>query len=221
MKRILLTTFLAICFASTTAVVHAHISDGYEPKTVHESYSHSRPYSAECEINDLTFPAHPSRDDLTQTERYMIRGTKTGPWNSGLPTWWMRVARIAMAYHEKFDSIPPVLTRQEFLDVMEGSNIPDTARIQEYYNPVTNEWPRLDATEFSAGDLYMRPLTQAEKEHIALHDDHFRNLWQKNQVYDTVGYVPIELLTDIYYVRVYGESGVIHSQLYYQYRSLD
>ena len=91
-------------------------------------------------------------------------------------------------------------------------------RLERMKSPISGQYPRLDAREFSPGDFYIRPLTEDEKRHFASLSTEFEELWYEGLLRNPVsGEVrAVDLIGNtVLYVRVYGEYNVIHTGLHF------
>jgi hypothetical protein len=84
--------------------------------------------------------------------------------------------------------------------------------LEHFKSPITNEFPRLDAKEFTPGQVYMRPLTEAEMRQFAEMVPEYQQAWFAGVVAnpDTSEVLDhVQQMSPVYYVRVYGEHGVL------------
>lgn len=131
--------------------------------------------------------------------------------------WYMVICETVSAYRQRTGTMPVEYSAEIIKALLpEGQEVGED-ELAVFRSPITGEFPKLNATGFSAGDLYIRPLTEDEKEHIASLDEHYRTMWYDGLELGpiTEAYHNIMLITDVYYVRVYGYNDVIHTGLYF------
>jgi hypothetical protein len=102
-----------------------------------------------------------------------------------------------------------------------GQDIPQ-ATLDLYRSPLTGAFPRLAAEGFSPGDIYIRPLTAQEIQHFCTMRPRWDMMW--NQGLEPASqpgeYYEVELLSEIFYMRVYGFHSEIVTDILYEWRRL-
>lgn len=183
-------------------------------------------YEDGWDINDLTFPAigeSPSFDQLTFLEIYMVCGVvwEVDGRQHGLNPWSTLIYQAVEKFYEEFAYVPDILDEPTLRSIPGFEDIP-AEKLAEYRNPLTGDWPRMDARAFSPGDCYIRPLTEDEMVHFAGLNETYRNHWYDGQAYSLTKdeYVPVQLLSEPFYVRIYGLSDVLLVQIQYSWTEL-
>lgn len=208
----LLCVILPIAFF-TTSLAWAHPVDGYAPKPAPRGYgTEGYGLAPECSIGDITFTrSFPDPSTLSSEELYILSGSTNSAFGHPLKPWRQQIRRLVQALHENLGYIPDRLTEELVRSVVCESSQVDDLWVEQFKNPLTGEFPRLDASEFSPGDLYIRALSEQEKQHIASLIDVYYSIW-----YDSAWFNPAEemwenaeLSGDVYYVRIYGWNGVL------------
>lgn len=167
----------------------------YDVRPVPESFSEgSRSMPESKNLGDIVFYPNPAPDSLSDAERFMLFGGHKSD-GSRVEPWWNKVYSLAASYDKKFGQLPEELNLETcnavyYEPVTEQENIFNRS-------PVTGNYPRLRAQEFSAGDLFIKRLSSEEMAHL-LGDP---SSW------------PPGTTDRAYYVRVYGDEGVILSQV--------
>jgi hypothetical protein len=180
-------------------------------------------------IGDLTFIGlddKPAWQDLSPMEQYMLGGVDGRP-TAGkvMPPWHMEVYAVAARYWAEYGNLPDVLDDAAIRRVP-GFEQAQGIQMDELRNPLTGEWPRLNAQSPSPGDLYLRPLTDDEMSYFAIKCPSYRHHWFESKAFDKDKYdsgLPngqcwtrdVELSTRPFYVRVYGNSGPILTMIEY------
>jgi hypothetical protein len=166
----------------------------------------------ECSIGDITFTrSFPDPSTLSSEELYILSGSTGSALGHPLKPWRKDVSRLVQALHVNLGYIPDQLTEELVRSVVCESSQVDDLWVEQFKSPLTGEFPRLDASEFSPGDLYIRALSEQEKQHIASFIDIYYSFW-----YDSAWFNPeedmwekAELSGDVYYVRIYGWNDVL------------
>jgi hypothetical protein len=195
----------------------SHPATGYEPNPLPHGYgTEGFGLTADFNYGDLTFHApYPSPETLTDMERYIIAGTSASPSGGGLREWSRTLVHLVMAIDHNTGSIPPTLSLEVLEEAVLGlEENPEGADI--YKSPITGEFPRLDAVEFAPGQVYMRRLTEDEKQHFAglmplWHAAWYEGAYLDQSTGEKAG--DLEMRSDVYYVRIYGEQDVIYSNI--------
>jgi len=209
------------CLAAliATGIVHAHPADGMEPRDLPHAYGTERyGYSSEFNINDLTFTCpYPDPTRLTDAERYILSGARSADGNMMMP-WFIDIFQMVNAMYIEGGTVPAELKLGEMRFMARGydSDVYTTA-YDKFRSPITNEFPRLDATEFEPGQVYMRPLTGEEKAFFASKVDYLDDAWFKDRKYVDMldKWVPAKLRGEAFYIRIYGERGVLLETIIY------
>jgi hypothetical protein len=188
----------------------------YETNPLPDAYGTLRyGWGSEANINDLTFVKPlPSPDSLTHEERYMLAGLKNGPTTVGrLPSWRSDLFSTVNTYYAKYHVIPDRLN-EDMITNLYGARTPANLQYEFLRSPITGEYPRLNATDFSPGDVYIRPLTDDEIQHFCKYDWMLNDLVQKHSLMDPAqGPRTVSLMGSVFYVRIYGYKGVIDNSI--------
>lgn len=174
---------------------------------------------------DLVFPeSYPLASTLSEEEKYIIAGSASSEWDSqrGLNAWSNNVYSVVSKYYDQYGTVPAQLTPAVLRSIAGFESMP-AENLREFLNPLTDTWPRLDARTAAQGDVYIRPLTQAEVGHFAGKSERYKRTFIERKVSDPQsGEVrPIELHGEIFYMRVYGSQGIIFANLMYTYTLAD
>lgn len=214
--RILIVT---VVFFSLLQVVSAHPSDGYDARPLSNTFGmEGYGLPVEWEINDLDFvQTYPAPETLTTTEKYMIKGCPAGPEGKPLAPWYSVVKTEAQRFYYKFGYIPEQLTP----DVLSAAwGLPEDEIypwvMEQVISPITGDYPYLNHKHFSPGNLYIRPLTEEEKRHIASFSSSNYSLWfegldspsPREMKAGNRERVPVEVM-GVFYLRLYGYNDVI------------
>lgn len=208
----LLPAVIPVVFLCTT-FAWAHPFDGYEPKPAPANYgADGYGLAPECSIGDITFTRpYPDPSTLSNEELYILSGSTDSALGHPLRPWRKEVRRLVQALHVNLGYVPGQLTKELVESVVCENSQVDDLWVEQFKSPLTGEFPKLNASEFSPGDLYIRALSEQEKQHIASFIEDYRSIW-----YDGVWFNPAEetwekaeLSGDVYYVRIYGWDGVL------------
>jgi hypothetical protein len=84
---------------------------------------------------------------------------------------------------------------------------------------MTDQWPRIDASDFSRGDALIRPLTQTEVDHLASRSSYWKRLLKQHKALDpeTNKLTDVEITAQPFYVRIYGETKPLVEMVQVQY----
>jgi len=204
------------------SIAFAHPSDGYPTQDLHSCYgTDSYGLGPEYDVNDLYFVKPlPDPDTLSNAEKYILAGlTQDGPGNMRRP-YYTEICEAVFGYYLKTGEILPAVSAEMHAELICGGPDKLTAEMLEpMKSPITGEFPRLDATAFSPGDFYIRPLSKEEVAYIASKSDSLKALWFDGVLEDPIdgNDQQVRLIGDtILYVRVYGENEVILTKLYYE-----
>ncbi len=201
-----------------------HPASGHEPKPMPVNYgSAGCGLGPEMNFGDITFHSpYPDPATLTDAEKYMVAGCVDSDYGGGMMPWYMDVFMMVDAIRARSGEIPERLSH-ELIDMCtisrDGLDQSGSARFR---SPITGEFPRLDAAEFEAGQVYIRLLTDEEQAHFASIFKEYDQNWNQGvqEFYQTGELLPIEIAAGIYYMRVYGEHGVIFAGILYQMKML-
>jgi len=222
--KCLATTLIISIICSLPQAVLAHPADGYPPNEMPPAYgteAYGRP--PECNINDLTFsPSYPDPAALTDIERYMIVGCTNSSLGYALQPWYDEVFMAVNAIYSHSDSVPPQLSEELIRSISVCPESVPEEHINIFRNPITGEFPRLDAAEFSPGDVYIRILTPEEREHFAALSALDDGIWDRGEFTTPLGdTIQVELTTEVYYMRVYGLTAPIIERIMYRFRTVE
>jgi hypothetical protein len=156
----------------------------------------SRSMSAAKNTGEIKFYGNPDPAKLTLAERYLLFGAMSKDGRITIRPQWEMVRMIATVHEARHGQLPGAMDAAMINAAY--SELLDDASVAEYRNPITGEFPRIDAVEFSPGDMYFKRLTPEEL--AAVLGD------------------PTDMPADAaagkaYYVRVYGEKDVILSKV--------
>jgi len=196
---LLLLTAVTICYAAHPAAGHPIAGEW------HDEWHYP---DASLSMGDLTFmprEEYPVFDELTQLEQYMLLGVKSSARSAehGLMPWTDQIVSWVNKFHREYGYVPEQLTPDVIRSIPGYEEYADEMFDAER-NPLTGDWPRLQAAEFSPGDLYIRPLTEEEISYFAEHGEkHLRDpgSW--------TGDDSMVRISPVYYARFYGLNGVI------------
>ena len=213
-----LLALLVIGFSLTIAI--AHPSDGYQPRALHPSYGQDN-YGTKPEwgINELYFVRpYPNPDSLTDAEKYVLSGTTESEKQYGLGSWFDEIFTFICIYEAKTGNVPTEMNEQ-VLDVIFEDHSRTLAMLELVSSPISGNLPRLDREYFFPGDMYVRKLTNDEKQHFADLSPRWRMMW-----FDGVepgsgeNVVPITMISDVYYMRIYGENSEIMTRIIFNWQ---
>jgi len=225
--RTLYCTTLCIILLSAAAV-SGYIPEAYEP--LEANYGRSNGLSSRLSFEDIVFvdPSNrPPVENLTAEECYILAGAQNkDDETTFLLPWHLKLSSTAAIAYEFFGYIPPALT-PEVIHQIPGFEDTAGAALDYLRNPLTGEWPLLDATELSPGDAYIRPLTKEELIHLANNSIMLKKAWFEDKAQNPLDLLEgrpymdcftldTKLSSDVYYVRIYGWDGVIYTNLLWQ-----
>lgn len=197
----------------------AHPAEGYEPNEVRNYYQGPPPVWSNGDISFVDPDSKPDEDSLTDIECYILAGCPDSATGAALPSWIESMYMAASKYYAAFGQLPSVMDEQELRKIAEFKQMP-ASMINIYRNPITGQWPTLNATTPSPGNLYIRPLASAEQSHIAAVSPRYKKLWfdgktgdwdnaDSHDALDSLYSVPVNLMGPPFYIRVYGQEGVL------------
>lgn len=117
--------------------------------------------------------------------------------------WWLAIYNICTEYERIVGTLPDLMD-EEALRRIPRLQDATLLHLSEFRNPITGEWPRVNASYFSPGDVYIRKLTAADKRHYEALNPAYKLYWSLRGP-DTV----------VYYLRIYGEREVVLSNFVY------
>jgi hypothetical protein len=200
-----------VCLAVTASRAEATDYQDYKLNEVPAAYHSSRVDGlAEHGFGDYTFvTSYPDPLDLTSSERYLLFGATTSDGYSVGP-WWIEIMKFVDTAQQLDGKIPqtidPILLRRVFGELTSGDVPKET--IDAFKSPINGDLPRLDAREFSSGDLFIKKLTSVDMLHFAERNSVFQDDW-------FVDYPTTPESVAVYYYRIYGCKEVILDGLWY------
>lgn len=164
----------------------------------------------------------PEPETLSPLELYMVAGVNSSSLPGGLPlrSYWMEVWTVASRYYESFGSMPAVLD-EKHLRRLPDLNQLDAEMLSVYRNPLTGEWPRLDAQQHSSGDFYIKPLSLPEMRYYAILQPTWNAQWFDGQLTGAPSDLGVNAALDgkVYYVKMYGLKGVLYEQFIFKMKA--
>jgi hypothetical protein len=202
-----------------------HPASGHAPKRLPSGYGTANyGFKPEDSFGEVKFFCpYPDPTTLTEQEQYMVAGSVDSDLGGALTPWYEDIFMMVNAICQRTGEIPAQLTHDliKMCTVSpDAFDLDDSAR---WRSPITGEFPVLNATEFEPGQVYIRLLTEAEKRHFADQFEIYDMDWYQGVTkdYSTGEVLPIKLMTDIYYMRVYGEREVIYAGIIYRTELLE
>lgn len=206
----------------TTAAYAAHPAEGKKiPEDANALLCQQAGVPEGWDINELTFIKtgdYPTVDELTYLEIYMIAGVN---WEKDGKTWGMspwsnHVFTAVNRFYDLYGYVPEVLD-EEIIHMTPGYEKATGDKLNEFRNPLTGEWPVLNAADFSPGDMYIRPLTEEEKIHFAALNSTYDDHWFKGHGYNMIEKRDVQytMLSEPFYIRMYGLNDVILTYIQY------
>lgn len=209
------------CLASTVYAI-AHPADDYQPRELQPGFgTEELGLGPECNINELYFVRPlPEPESLTRRERYILAGADNTPWGTMRP-WYSEIQSAVSAYYENTGTMPREISAS-LLEANAGACEVPADWLEIFKSPINGRFPVLDAREFSAGDLYIRALTDEEMRYIADKVPQFDEIWFAGLMYEPQinQFKHVKLLNKPLYVRVYGEQQVIHTGIFFNWTLL-
>lgn len=208
------------------SVLAAHPAAGGAPEDISGWYtSCTGPDENYGEITFVAGQDKPALDSLTDMERYLVGGIHRSRKGGSMLPWYQHVYFAACAYYKLTGQWPRVLSIDELKQLPELKRRP-AAELEIYRNPLTGNWPRLDAKELSPGDMYLKPLTPEEMRHFADENAGFQRVWfdgvgtdwdamQRGESFAQSQTKRVTLMGPVCYVRVYGLNGVLMTDFVY------
>jgi len=201
--------------ALIAAVAQAHPSDGYAPKELPDGYGEPG-YSGcpEYDVGDLHFVREfTSPEMLTGAERYIIAGC-SGPGRLSV-SWWQEVYFMLLAYYTQYRELPDAISA-EMIAATSCNGQASAEWCETFKSPITGAYPAVNCRDFAPGQVYCRMLTEDEMEMIISREPSFRDKWLRDWHInpETGAREAAEMLKPVMYLRIYGETGVIHEGLH-------
>jgi hypothetical protein len=215
---IAVTVILIIVMGISNAL--AHPADGYQAKELHPYYGTEKyGLGPEYNINELYFVRPlPDPATLTETEKYVLAGlTQDGPGHLR-QAYYLDVCDAALGYCLNTKSMPNEVSTEMLITLDAEPDCISPERLERMTSPISGQYPRLDAKDFSPGDFYIRPLTEDEKRHFASLSKEFEELWYEGVIKNPVSgdVKAVDLIGNtVLYVCVYGENSVILTGLHF------
>jgi hypothetical protein len=226
MRRFVLLVLCAtplLVSAAASRLIREHPANGQLTCEVDAAYG-TEQYGlpAAWGTGDLTFGGpYPKPAELSAAERYMLAGTYASNGASGqsLAPWVEMVQQLCLDYSERAGQLPALVSPAMVATakgVSESGLQPEQLAL--YLNPFNGEFPRLDAAQFSPGDLYVRTLTEDEMRRFAQLNPVLGERWLEGQYREpgTGRLGRVSLQGGVLYIRAYGEHGVLYEQLAYE-----
>jgi hypothetical protein len=172
-------------------------------------------------FGDITFTNDKAPEaNLTEEEKYMIAGAESSSLREGVLLPWETMVFVAVdRFYDKYGFVPTQLT-SDVLKVIPGMEHTSDAALEEYRNPLTDAWPRLDAVVASPGDIFVKRLTSEEMKHYAGLADTLKSDWYGTRTFPGTDKAPMRLTSGVYYFRMYGWHGVICENFQYRIGSI-
>ncbi len=212
---------IVIGVSSEAATTHPAV--GKQPNRVHVYPSE---IAADWTGGDLIFldqASFPPLDQLSNIDKYILAGAVSTEGADVSQPWSRHVAMAVSYIYAVTGEVPERLTPQELRAVPVFKNA-SVAALDVYRNPITNDWPVLNASEYSPGNLYIRPLTESEKISYANRSIGYKMMWlhgrapdsrklaaegQRQRSLDEMISVTKDMIGPVWYYRVYGEKSVL------------
>jgi len=213
---------LAICVIASLA---ANPLTAYAEHPIHghqanprfdDIYCPDRTYPVEWTTGDLTFVEKlPEPSSLTEEEKYIIAGSVSSAYSNkaGLAPWKAAILSIVTRHYNEYGFVPGQLTPDVIRRISGCAKMSDD-QLDEFRNPLTDEWPLIQARQHSPGDVYMRALKEDEILHFAKLNPAFEMMWIENRHYNpetNKDDLYLKPSGPIFYMRIYGWSEVIHN----------
>jgi len=218
MLSIRIMSLLAAVSVALMQYAQAHPCELYDPFPFRCPYGRVGYNSlAGYSFGDVTFvDQYPDPATLTDIEAYMVNGCMQDETQAALDSWWRIVMRYVEPYYEQYGVIPTQLTPE----VMGDTNPDDFEKV---VSPITGDYPRLDCTAFSPGNMYVKVLTEAEMQQIAAVSKTAYAFWYEGQAQYPPDFKThsVRLNGPVYYVRIYGYNDVIFNTLTYSFVTED
>lgn len=218
MRVLTLSVLVVTFYLAATGFVAAHPSDGCTPGAKPSGYE-----TPECQaIGDLRFDYEVTPwNDLTPAEQYIIAGG-TSATGGHLKPWWLHICEAAIFFNETYGTIPEQYRPDMLANMAADPTTLTNDQLEWFCSPLTGQLPMLTAEEFTPGSIYLRELTDAEMAQAAQQDQVLSQaLAGSHTDQETCETRGMELLTKVYYYRVYGLNSVLHAGLLYAWDYTD
>lgn len=218
LSKLILASFAGLLASSATLAAEdaLHPCQQFATRAIPAGYG-SEHYGlpAEASINDVTFVAQlPDPATLSKAERYMVAGLSRRPRGPGqLPPWYEDLLSVIHPHLFSGGQLPSQLSDEYLEDFFGAGYVPENWLPHFLKSPIHGGYPRLDAREFSAGDVFVHALTEEEMLHIAQHDATLRALINNEPLQGT----QMQLIEPVLYIRAYGHDKVIMNTLHMVY----
>jgi hypothetical protein len=147
-------------------------------------------------FGDIIFYSSPDPSSLSEAERYLLFGAMSRDGRTTIRPQWEAIRTIATSFEAKHGTLPAAIDA-EMINAAYSQPL-DEAGLARFRNPITGDFPRLDAAEFSPGNLFIKRLTADEVAAV---------------LGDPANLPPDAASGKAYYVRVYGEDDVLLSRI--------
>lgn len=213
----------AVLWVAGFSVALAHPYEDFDIKPKPSYYGHNASIVRGLDNGSMIFYDETPAEELSPAERYMLWGCQPARRGSETATlafspWFLHIYKIVKNYYEKTGLMPESISPQVIADSM---GIPveslSQAQLDVARSPITGDYPTINSEDFSAGNLYIRLLTQEEKVFLASNLEYYRLTWFNLLQYEPSidDYVPIRHLSPIFYLRIYGEDHPLDSRIQY------
>ncbi|MEZ5337934.1 MAG: hypothetical protein R3F46_06675 [bacterium] len=156
---------------------------------------------------------------LSNLEKYMIAGAVDPVSGTAYTPWQRQILTTALEYTRKFGEVPAELNITT-LQELSGNDQIDPAIMAVMNNPLQDRPVRLDAVGFSSGDLFVKELTKEEIIYLSFISPYYKKIFGLNiDANPDMGGQQTEMpemFGPALYYRLYGESGVLLSGVFYQ-----
>jgi hypothetical protein len=190
-----------------------HYCEGQALRRYPPSYESGYRHAQEMSAGDVIFPSSfPAESSLTWGERFLICSLEAPCPDLGFHNYSHSLFAILQNYYSKHKSVPPALTEEVIREVYSSSPTEYTDKLIKFMkSPITGELPRLDAQEFAAGQLYVKRLAFPEILRISKYNHTLDQVYMKRRLLDVRSgdEVPGEVTGEVFYIRMYGHSGII------------
>jgi hypothetical protein len=209
---------------SLPLLLSAHPVHGHKAHSIDHMYDEDGGLPASWSYGDITFTNKRAPVALlSEEEKYMIAGASSSELRAvGLLPWETVIFIAVDRFYEKYGYVPSVLT-PDVIRSIPGKERLAEKELEEYRNPLTDEWPRLDAKTPSPGNLYVKHLSKDEMQHFAEKAINWELEWFGHKKYmgEEKGYVAADLSSEVYYFRMYGAHGILCENFQYRMTRFD
>lgn len=209
---ILVTTVL---FTLSLSPAQAYPTRGNIPAEVPSGYESSCDVAHKLTTGDLMF-ASDYPDYLTEAERFLLFGCDMDRSRDTYRGTMSYLMQTLSNYYGQTGQIPAALTDEVIEAAWRDSGEHAVALHQELLrSPLTGRYPRLDATTFSRGDMYVALVSTEEQRKMAETIPSLHRLLEQASSYNQRE--SAQFITPVFYFRFYGETEVIYTGLHYSY----